>query len=294
MRLDKRVAQQFGLSRRSAFDAVRRGQVDVCGKTCLEPGREVTQESSVAYNPDRPRPETSARRLIVLYEDPHILIVDKPAGVLTQPTPDRERDTLLERAGVYLRRTRKAARSFVGIVHRIDKNTSGAVLLVCSPKALRPFQEIFRTHAVERWYLAVVEGPVRPPSGTLDWPLVAERGDGRRGIARRGKHGLAAITHYQEVEQFGGTATLLACRLETGRTHQIRIHLAEAGFPIVGDAVYRSKTRAPFPMTFPRQALHAHTLGFVHPITGQAVLVEAPLPPDLNELIAALRDRMNT
>jgi 23S rRNA pseudouridine1911/1915/1917 synthase len=232
-----------------------------------------------------------ARQLHVLYEDRYILIVDKPAGVLTQPTPEGERDTLLERAGGYLRRTRKAARPFVGIVHRIDKNTSGVVLLVCSPKALRPFQELFRTHKIERLYLAVVEGTVRPPCGTLDWPLVAERGDGRRGIARRGADGLSAVTYYEAVEPFGGTATLLACRLETGRTHQIRIHLAEAGFPIVGDLVYRSKTRAPFPVAFPRQALHAHTLGFVHPITGQAVRVQAALPPDLNELIAQLRDR---
>jgi 23S rRNA pseudouridine1911/1915/1917 synthase len=294
MRLDKRVADQFGLSRRGALEAVRRGQIDVCGQTCLEPGREIEPDMSLAYNPSRPRPETAARRLKVLYEDPYILIVDKAAGVLTQPTPHRERDTLLERAGRYLTRTRKAASPFVGIVHRIDKSTSGVILLVCSPKALRPFQGMFRTHAIERSYLAVVEGSVRPPRGTFDWSLVEDRGDGRRGVARHHDQGLTAITHYEEIEQFGGTASLLACRLETGRTHQIRIHLAEAGHPIVGDLVYRSKTGAPFPVAFPRQALHAQALGFVHPMTGQALRIEAPLPSDLNELIAALRDRSHT
>jgi len=294
MRLDKRVAHEFGLSRRGALEAVRRGQVDVCGQTCLEPGRDIKSDASLAYNPGRPRTETSACRLTVLYEDPYVLIVDKPAGVLTQPTPERERDTLLERAGRYLARTRKLGSPFVGIVHRIDKRTSGVILLVCSPKALRPFQGLFRTHAIERSYLAVVEGSVQPPRGTFDWPLVSDRGDGRRGAVRRHDQGLTAITHYEEIEQFGGTATLVACRLETGRTHQIRIHLAEAGYPIVGDFVYRPKTRAPFPMAFPRQALHAHSLGFVHPMTGQTLRIEAPLPSDLSELIAALRDRSST
>ena len=98
----------------------------------------------------------------VLYEDRHILVVDKPAGVLTQPTPGRERDTLLERAGRYLARTRGLTRPYIGIVHRIDQNTSGVILLVCSPKALRPFQALFRAHAIERLYLAVVEGVVKP------------------------------------------------------------------------------------------------------------------------------------
>jgi 23S rRNA pseudouridine1911/1915/1917 synthase len=294
MRLDKRVADQFGLSRRGARQAIWRGQVDVAGQTCLEPGQEIEPDTVVSYVPNRPRPEIATRRLRVLYEDHEILIVDKPAGVLTQPTPDRQRDTLLERAGRYLMRTRGVKSPYIGIVHRIDQDTSGVVLLVCSPKALRPFQALFRAHAIERSYLAVVEGSVRPPRGTFDWSLVEDRGDGRRGVARHHLHGLTAITHYEEIEPFGGTATLLACRLETGRTHQIRIHLAEAGHPIVGDLVYRSKTGAPFPVAFGRQALHAHALGFVHPMTGQTLRIEAPLPSDLNELIAALRDRSRT
>ena len=124
--------------------------------------REVEQETPLAYKPGRPQPETSARRLSVLYEDRDILIIDKPAGLLTQPTPDRERDTLLERAGRYLSHKRGVASPYVGIVHRIDKLTSGVILLVCSPRALRPFQSLFRTHAIERSYLAVVEGSVKP------------------------------------------------------------------------------------------------------------------------------------
>ena len=291
MRLDKSVAKRFGLSRRGAQEAVWRGQVDVAGQTCLEPGREIDPDTPLSYRPNRPRPETAVRRLRVLYEDDHVLIVDKPAGVLTQPTPERERDTLLERVGRYLMRVRGVKRPYVSIVHRIDRDTSGVVLLVCSPRALRPFQSLFRTHSIERSYVAVVEGSIEPSRGTIDRPLVVDRGDGRRGSSRHAGLGSRAITHYELIERFGGTAAQLSCRLETGRTHQIRIHLAELGYPVVGDPVYRSKTAPPFPIPFPRQALHAQALGFIHPLTGQAIRIEAPLPDDLAELIAALRHR---
>ena len=291
MRLDQWVANRFGLSRRGAREAVRRGQVDVAGQICLEPGREIDSETPLSYHPNRPRPEISLRRLRVLYEDEHILIVDKPAGVLTQPTDERERDTLLERAGRYLMRSRGVKRPYTGIVHRIDRDTSGVVLLVCSPSALRPFQSLFRAHSIERSYVAVAEGEIAPARGTISRPLIADRGDGRRGTARRAGEGSRAITHYDSIERFGGVATRLLCRLETGRTHQIRIHLAEAGHPLIGERVYRSKTRPPFPVPFSRQALHAQTLDFLHPITGKALHVEAPLPEDLANLIAGLRDR---
>jgi 23S rRNA pseudouridine1911/1915/1917 synthase len=234
-----------------------------------------------------------------LYEDRHILIVDKAAGLLTQPTPRRERDTLLERAGRYLARTRKLVLPYVGIVHRLDQETSGVILLVCSPNALRPFQALFREHAIERLYLAIVEGVIERARGTIDFPLVTDRGDGRRGAALTSDRGVPAITHYEMVGQFGRMAAQVACRLETGRTHQIRIHLTEIGHPVVGERVYRPRSqpgvrpRPRFPVPFPRQALHAQALGFVHPLTGQGLRVEAPLPADLVDLIATLRHRFD-
>ena len=294
MRLDKQIAEQFGLSRRASTIAVQRGQVDVAGQTCLDPARDVEPITPVTYNPGRPRPETIARRLRVLFEDRDILIIDKPAGLLTQPTPDRERDTLLERAGRYLTHKRGLANPYVGIVHRIDKLTSGVILLVCSPRALRPFQSLFRSHAIERSYLAVVDGVVQSAKGTIDRPLVADRGDGRRGTARAAEHGVPAITHYEVIEHFGLRASLLTCRLETGRTHQIRIHLAEFGHPVVGDPIYGRKASSRFPAPLPRQALHAQALGFVHPMTGQALRIEAPLPIDMKDLIAGLREQFGS
>ncbi|MBV8127438.1 MAG: RluA family pseudouridine synthase, partial [Planctomycetaceae bacterium] len=234
MRLDKRIAQLFGLSRRAAQQAVRQGQVDVNGQPCLEPALEVEPQAQLVYDANRPRAGTTARRLHVLYEDPQILIVNKPARVLTQPTPARERDTLLERAGRYLARKHGHKRPYVGIVHRLDQDTTGVILMVANARALRPFQAMFRAHAVERRYLGVVEGVFLAAPGRIDMPLVGDRGDGRRGVSRDPSLGVPAVTHFKVLETFGQTASMVECRLETGRTHQIRIHLAEIGHPVVG------------------------------------------------------------
>jgi 23S rRNA pseudouridine1911/1915/1917 synthase len=291
VRLDKLVAERFGLSRRAAQEAVRNGRVDVDGVRCDEPGREVGDETPVAFFPNRPKARAVVTRLKVLHEDRHVLIVDKPAGVLTLPIPDRPRDTLIERAGQYLSIRHGQARPFVGVVHRLDKDTSGALAIARSPEAVRAFQALFRAHDIERQYLAVVEGRVASPSGTVNLPLVTDRGELRRSVARTPGEGRRAVTHYRVVERFGTVATLVACWLETGRTHQIRIHLAEAGHPVVGDPVYRPRNQPRTKARFHRQALHAQTLGFTHPFTGREVRVEAPLPHDLDALIVDLRNR---
>jgi 23S rRNA pseudouridine1911/1915/1917 synthase len=290
IRLDKLVAGRFSLSRRAAQEAIRNGRVDLAGLRCDAPGREVEADAHVAFFPNRPKARKVQTRLRVLYEDRHVLIVDKPAGLLTLPTPDRERDTLLDRASRY-QALRLGSRPYVGIIHRLDKHTSGALALALSPTALRAFQTLFKAHDVKRQYLAVVEGAVRRDSGTIDLPLVTDRGDLRRGVARRPGEGRSAITHYRVIERFGKEATLLACWLETGRTHQIRIHLAEIGHPVLGDKVYRPRTQRRSKASFHRQALHAQTLGFRHPISGIEVYVEAPLPADMAALTTDLRNR---
>jgi len=291
VRLDKLVAERFGLSRRAAQDAVRNGRVDLAGERCDEPGREVEADAPVEFFPNRPKARLVASRLKVLHEDRHVLIVDKPAGLLTLPTPHREPDTLIERAGRYLTIRHGLARPFVGVVHRLDMDTSGALALARSPESVRAFQELFKAHDIERQYLAVVEGQVGHSTGTVDLALVANRGDLRRGVSRVPGEGKHAITHYRVVERLGPVATLVACWLETGRTHQIRIHMAEIGHPVVGDPVYRPRNRPRTKAQFHRQALHAQTLGFKHPFTGQEVRVEAPLPHDLDALIVDLRNR---
>ncbi len=291
IRLDKLVSERFQLSRRAAQEAVRNGRVDVEGDRCDEPGREVEPGATIAFFPNRPQLRKVAGRLRILHEDPHVLIVDKPAGLLSQPTTERERDTLVSRATRYLSIRHGGRKTFLGVVHRLDKDTSGALALTRSPEATRAFQKLFRDHDIERQYLAVVEGTPRRESGTIDKALINDRGDLRRGVARFEGEGKHAVTHFRVIEKFGPVASLVACWLETGRTHQIRIHMAEMGHPVVGDAVYRPRMQPSCKAKFHRQALHAQTLGFVHPILGHEVKVEAPPPPDLDALIVDLRNR---
>lgn len=290
-RLDKLVADRFGLSRRAAQEAILNGRIDMDGTRCDEPGRLVASTVDLRYDPNRPK----ARRVVgvrlrVLYQDPHVLIVDKPPGLLTLETAAHEDDTLAARTRAYLT-IRHGKRPYVGIIHRLDKETSGAIALARSPEALAAFQALFRRHEIERIYLAVVEGEVRSARGTIDKTLVIGGDRARHRVARSATEGIHAVTHYEVVERFGRIATLLACQLETGRTHQIRLHLASIGHPVLGDARYRPSTQARSKAQFRRQALHAQVLGFRHPITGVSVRVEAEPPPDLAKLITDLRLR---
>ncbi|WP_422927574.1 RluA family pseudouridine synthase [Singulisphaera sp. PoT] len=291
IRLDKLVAERFGMSRRAAQDAVRNGRIDVAGERCDEPGREIEPTEPIEFFPNRPKARTVAGRLKILHEDRYVLIVDKPPGVLTLPTQERESDTLIERAGRYLTIRHGRRNPYIGVVHRLDKDTSGALALARSPDAVRAFQSLFRKHDIERQYLTVVEGVPERLEGTVDLPMMEGRVDMRRGVERRPGMGKVAVTHYRVIERFGPVASLVACWLETGRTHQIRIHMSEIGHPVVGDKVYRPRTRPRCKAQFHRQALHAQTLGFVHPLTEKSIHVEAPLPADFSALIVDLRNR---
>jgi 23S rRNA pseudouridine1911/1915/1917 synthase len=285
MRLDAAASQRFGLSRRAARDAVRAGRIDVGGETADEPGLDVPPDAALTHHPDRPPRHRVRTRLAVLYEDADVLVVDKPAGLLTVPTAERERDTLLSRVLDYLQH-RYRRRPYAGIVHRLDKDTSGAVVFARNREALHALQALFRAHDIEREYVAIVEGDP-PDSGTLDADLVRDAGLGRRGVARRGQEGRRAVTRYRVVQRLRGAA-LVAVTLETGRTHQIRIHFADAGTPVAGDRVYGDRDRRPFAGAA-RQMLHARRLGFAHPRTGDRVHAEAPLPPDFDAALRSLR-----
>jgi len=289
VRLDLVVARTFGLSRRAAREAVRSGRVDVDGVPADEPGRELAEGARVSFDPARPQRRRVRSRLPVLHEDGDVLIVDKPAGLLTVPTEAREKDTAWSRALHYLQR-RYGGRPYAGIVHRLDKDTSGALAFARSREALHVLQELFRTHAIEREYVALVQG-APPDQGTLDADLVREPGLRRRTAragraAERGAVVRRAVTRFRTLERFPDAA-LVAVRPETGRTHQIRVHFAEAGHAILGDRVYGTASGASD--RAPRQMLHARTLGFRHPVTGHAVSSAAALPEDFERALAALR-----
>ncbi|MGE5275895.1 MAG: RluA family pseudouridine synthase [Acidobacteriota bacterium] len=291
MRLDLAVATRFHLSRRAAREAVRAGRVDVEGQTRDEPGLEVPEGVALSHDPDRPARRRVRTRLAVLHEDADLLVVEKPAGLLAVPTAEREKDTLLSRVSLYLQH-RYRRRPYVGVVHRLDRDTSGAVVFARTREALHALQERFRRHDIEREYLAIVEGEPAP-AGSIDAALAGDGIERRRGVARPGERGKRAVTRYRVLERLAG-ASLVAIELETGRTHQIRIHLAASGHPVLGDRVYRPPAAPPPPIEVGRQMLHARCLGFLHPRDGRPVRVEAAVPEDFARAVAQLRARART
>ncbi len=236
----------------------------------------------------------------IRYIDTHVIVVEKPSGISTvrHPSeydwsPDRRAlvptldDLVLHQTGVPLGWKGKGPRSRMRIVQRLDKETSGLIVFARTVDAERGLGRQFKAHTVIRRYLALVPGEVK--SQTIRSNLVRDRGDGRRGSGRASDVGKEAVTHLEVAEKLPGY-TLLQCRLETGRTHQIRIHLAELGHPVCGEKVYGRAKGAPIPLSdAPRLALHATELGFNHPITEEPMHWDMPLPPDLREWLEKLR-----
>ncbi len=220
----------------------------------------------------------------ILYEDADLLIVDKPAGWLTVPTPKKESKTLLSWASAHVRASggKKAYAA-----HRIDRETSGAVALACSPKALENLENQFREHSPGRTYLALVQGKIAPPEGRLVHRLLSDpRRQGAQAVTKNPRLGVEAVTEYKTAESFGG-ATLLEIRPRTGRTNQIRVQMAHVGHPLVGDRKYSAAGK--FALQARRTLLHAASLSLRHPASGRPVSVEAPLPRDFEEALGRLR-----
>jgi 23S rRNA pseudouridine1911/1915/1917 synthase len=277
----------------------RRVRID--GELCLDAARRLREGVRVellARPAPRPR---QAEALLLCHLDEHLVVVEKPSGVATARHP-AERDWTERRKALsptledlvpplIARREghrRKGPPPRLRVVHRLDKETSGLVVFARTVAAERGLGKQFHAHTATRRYLAVVPGTVRPQR-IATW-LVRDRGDGRRGSGEPGQ-GKEAVTHVDVVERLPGY-TLLSCRLQTGRTHQIRIHLAELGHPVCGDKVYHHLPGGgarPDDSGAPRLALHAAELGFRHPVTGDDMHWEMPLPPDLEEFLARLR-----
>jgi 23S rRNA pseudouridine1911/1915/1917 synthase len=277
------------LSRRRARDVIEKGQVSVDGRTAVEPGAPVAEDAEIAWDPHKRALPRARLSLPLLYADSTLVIVDKPAGLLTVPSAPGEtgEDTALARVEDYARHL-SPRRAFVGVVHRIDRGTSGAVAFALSPAARQELRALFRQHRIERRYSAIVEGEPRGEEGVVDLPIRDAYAGGKRGVAREGEPSRPALTRWKVVERLSGAA-LLDIELETGRQHQIRVHLAHIGHPILGDAAYRRKEGRHPPVAARRPLLHARLLAFVHPLTGVAIRAESPLPEDFQRTIGALR-----
>jgi len=286
-RLARLLQQRLGLSFSRAKEEVRRGHVTVNEAVELDPGAWVAPTDRVEHRPDLPRrrPAPAAPPIEVVFFDQHLVVVNKPAGVLVHPTVEEEQDTVLTRTLAALaRRAAEGGRLFV--VHRLDRETSGVMVLARSHAAAERLHRQFRAHTVARTYLALV-------AGDLVREVTVRRSIGRpRPTARRAAlapgRGKEAVTHFTPVERLGAATLVEACP-ETGRTHQVRVHLAYLGHPVLGDPLYGGA--ATQPNAVPRLALHAKQLTFTHPVDGRRLEFAVPLPADLAGPLRRLRIR---
>lgn len=299
LRLDRALAEAVPtLSRERIKSLIKGGRVaDAGGAVLSDPSAKAAVPATLALRIPKPAPAHNVAQdldLVIAYEDEHLIVVDKPAGMVVHPAAGNFDGTLvnalLHHCAGQLSGVGGVARP--GIVHRIDKDTSGLIVAAKHDQAHEGLARQFAAHSIDRRYLAIVTGRPMPADGTVDAAL-GRSSSNRKKMAvvaeGRGKH---AITHYRTVEVLKN-ATLVECRLETGRTHQVRVHMAHIGHPLLGDPVY-GRARKPLSevlkaRNFVRQALHAARLGFIHPVTGNRIALDSGMPPDMRELIDILR-----
>ena len=226
--------------------------------------------------------------LDILFEDSDILIVNKPKGMVVHPAPGHYSGTLVNAVMYHCRDNLSGINGIArpGIVHRIDMDTTGSLLICKNDAAHQSLAEQLKEHHITRKYHAIVQGNLKEDDGTVNAPIGRHPTD-RKKMSTRAPHGRSAVTHYTVLERFGDY-TYIECELETGRTHQIRVHMASIGHPIVGDAVYGT---AKCPFKLQGQTLHAKVLGIIHPVTGEYMEFDAPLPEYFLQLLNKLRHR---
>jgi len=314
MRLDRFLAAALtDLSRSRLEGLIEAGAVTLGAKTIRDSNHRVKpgEEYSVRVPEPRPaRPEAQDIPLQIVHEDKDLIVIEKPAGLVVHPAAGNPDGTLVNaliaHCGVELAGIGGEARP--GIVHRLDRDTSGLLVAAKNERAMKSLSKQFANHTIERAYNAVVWGAPRKGDGIIEGDIGRNPFDRKRMAVVRGG-GKVARTRYRVIETFGTPerpfAALIECRLETGRTHQIRVHLTHLGHPLVGDPSYGRARQTPRPRTdaeakaymaageFPRQALHAYVLGFQHPSTHEAMRFESPWPKDFSALVKALRDLKN-
>lgn len=304
--LDAALRAKLELSWGQARALVSTGKVRVAGVVVTEPTRHVRPGARIDVDPTAPQPgQLALERERLVLVDSQVVVVDKPTGISTIPfDPGGMARSLAKKRGpgdevtldarvraALKKRGTGSAQPNLGVVHRLDKETTGLLVFARTFVAKKLLSSQFRAHSITREYLAIVHGA--PRSGTIRSHLVDDRGDGIRGSVERTPRRVPrpdaqlAVTHVEVLERLDG-ASFVRCTLETGRTHQIRVHLAEAGSPILGERVYVRGYRGTL-LEAPRVMLHAARLGFDHPSTGERVELESPLPGDFTELLEALR-----
>jgi 23S rRNA pseudouridine1911/1915/1917 synthase len=265
---------------------VTSGKVFVDGAIVTEVDHRLATGQAVELRMSARRPLDPEREGVLVYDDAHVVVIDKPAGVNSVPYEDRETGTAMDLIrGAWRRNGKSATTVALHIVHRIDRATSGLLMFAKTKRAELGLAAQLRSHEMARQYRCVAHGVVT--TRRIESQLIADRGDGLRGSTTLVNRGKRAVTHV-EVERALRNSTLCRVRLETGRTHQIRIHMSESGHPLVGEEVYiRDYTQPLIKST--RLLLHAATLGFEHPITGERVELASELPPDFTAMLDRLQ-----
>jgi len=296
-RLDRALAAAIPtLSRERLKTLIRSGAVEAQGKAVRDPAIKVRGDESLSVAVPEPTEAHNVPQdipLTIAFEDEHLLVVDKPAGLVVHPAAGNLDGTLvnalLHHCGGSLSGIGGVARP--GIVHRIDKDTSGLLVVAKTDVAHVGLARQFAAHSIERRYLAIVAGVPRTSHGIVDAPLARSATNRKKIAIVEGKRGKRAVTHWKRLDVLRDAA-LVECRLETGRTHQVRVHMASLGHPLLGDPVYgrAGKTHGKLlkDLGFHRQALHATELGFIHPVTKSKLSFTSPMPPDMQELFNAL------
>lgn len=290
-RIDKFLSCRLEeVSRSYIQKLIKEGHVSVNGKPVkanykLGAGDEISVEIPEAKEPDI-LPEDIP--LDILYEDQDILVVNKPKGMVVHPAAGHYSGTLVNALMYHCKDSLSGINGVMrpGIVHRIDMDTTGSLLVCKNDEAHRILAEQLKEHTIRREYHAIVYGNIKEDTGTVDAPIGRHPTD-RKKMSINHKNGKQAVTHYEVLERFGNF-TYIRCRLETGRTHQIRVHMASLHHPLLGDEVYGPSSRPPFP-GLKGQVLHAKILGIYHPATGEYMEFDAPLPQYFVDLLQKLR-----
>ena len=296
LRLDKALAELLPeLSRERLKSLIVEGEVTTDGRT-LNPSVKVAAGQLYAVNIPAPAEAEAIAQDIpvnIVHEDADLIVVDKPAGLVVHPAAGNLDGTLVNALLHHCRGELSGIGGVArpGIVHRIDKDTSGLLVVAKSDRAHEGLAQQFKAHSIDRLYAAIVYGLPQPSAGTVDTWIGRSDADRKKMAVHRQGRGKHAVTHYRTIERLAGAA-LVECKLETGRTHQVRVHMAHLGHPLIGDPVY-SRDRKGFKtiletLRFKRQALHAKRLGFIHPLTGQKLSFDSALPIDMQELLSEL------
>lgn len=299
-RLDKLLAEKTGITRSQIRRLMDSGMITVNGMPARAnlKAREgdVIEVSVPAGREEALVPEELP--LEILHMDDDIAVVDKPAGMVVYPSHGHRRGTLMNALAHYARALASVGGPLrPGVVHRLDKDTSGAMVVALSDRAYYGLLGQFRDKSIRRSYLALIYGSPKEDSGQVSLRLGRSEAD-RKKMSTRARMGKEALTFWDALERFGASATLIKARLATGRTHQIRVHLASIGHPVLGDRTYGRKTaveirdprtRMKRSVAFPRQMLHAEVLGFAHPVTGKYMEFRSPLPEDMARALKELR-----